>query len=126
MPTQRAVYRFFRSLGDVAIDTLYLSLADYLAARGPQIEREEWQSYTKVIRHALETGLHQEETVSSPRLVDGHEVMDALGLKPGPMLGKVLNVVEEAQATGEIGSRKEALALAREVASAGRIEGDYA
>ena len=43
MPTQRAVYRFFRSLGDVAIDTLYLSMADYLAARGPQIEREEWQ-----------------------------------------------------------------------------------
>ena len=126
MPTQRAVYRFFRSLGEVAIDTLYLSMADYLAARGPQIEREEWQSYTKVIRHALETGLHQEETVSSPRLVDGHEVMDALGLKPGPMLGKVLNVVDEAQATGEIGSRKEALALAREVASAGRIEGDYA
>ena len=81
----------------------------------------------RVIRHALETGLHQEEeAVSSPRLVDGHQVMDALGLKPGPMLGKVLNVVEEAQATGEIGSRKEALALAREVASAGRIEGDYA
>ena len=127
MPTQRAVYRFFRSLGDAAIDTLYLSLADYLAARGPKLEREEWRSYTKVIRHALETGLHQEEeAVSSPRLVDGHEVMNALGLKPGPMLGKVLNVVEEAQATGEIGSRKEALALAREVASAGRIEGDYA
>ena len=121
MPTQRAVYRFFRSLGDQAIDTLYLSLADYLAARGPQIEREEWKDYTKVIRHALETGLHQEEEVSSPRLVDGHEVMDALGLKTeGPMLGKVLNVVEEAQATGEIGSRKEALALAREVALAGR------
>ena len=126
MPTQRAVYRFFRSLCDAAIDTLYLSLADYLAARGPQIEREEWKDYTKVIRHALETGLHQEEEVSSPRLVDGHEVMDALGLKQGPMLGKVLNVVEEAQATGEIGSRKEALALAREVALAGRIEGDYA
>ena len=70
--------------------------------------------------------MHQEEEVSSPRLVDGNEVMDALGLKPGPMLGKVLNVVEEAQATGEIGSRKEALALAREVALAGRIEGDYA
>ena len=127
MPTQRAVYRFFRSLGDTAIDTLYLSLADYLAARGPEIEREEWKIYTKVIRHALETGLHQqEEEVSSPRLVDGYEVMDAVGLKPGPILGKVLNVVEEAQATGEIASRKEALALAREVASAGRIEGDYA
>ena len=126
IPTQRAVYRFFRSLGDTAIDTLYLSMADYLAARGPEIEQEEWKIYTKVIRHALETGLHQEETVSSPRLVDGHEVMDALGLKPGPILGKVLNMVEEAQATGEIASRKEALALAREVASAGRIEGNYA
>ena len=36
MPTARAVYRYFRDLGDAAIDTLYLNLADYLAARGPQ------------------------------------------------------------------------------------------
>ena len=32
MPTSRAVYRYFRDVGNVATDTLYLSLADHLAA----------------------------------------------------------------------------------------------
>ena len=31
MPSKRAIYRYFRDLDDVAIDTLYLCLADYLA-----------------------------------------------------------------------------------------------
>ena len=88
MPTQRAVYRFFRSLGDTAIDTLYLSLADYLAARGPEIEREEWKSYTKVIRHALETGLHQEEEVSSTQFGERIRGDGCAGTKTGTNAGK--------------------------------------
>ena len=33
VPTQRAIHRFFRELDGVAIDTLYLSQADFLAAK---------------------------------------------------------------------------------------------
>ena len=36
-PTNRAIHRYFRDVGDVAIDTLYLSLADYLGAKGPDV-----------------------------------------------------------------------------------------
>ena len=35
LPTARAIYRYYRDLKDVAVDTLYLCMADYLAARGP-------------------------------------------------------------------------------------------
>ena len=37
LPTPRAIYRYYRDLEDVAIDTLYLAMADYLAAKGPEI-----------------------------------------------------------------------------------------
>jgi hypothetical protein len=38
--------------------------------------------------------------------------MAALALSPGPEVGRLLEAVREAQATGEVTSREEALALA--------------
>jgi hypothetical protein len=45
-------------------------------------------------------------------LVNGNEVMDALNIPPGPLVGRLLEQLREAQATGEIVSRDDALALA--------------
>lgn len=122
LATPRAVYRYFRSAGDVAIDTLYLNLADYLAARGPLLEREEWAAYTAKVRHILETGLVQEQTEPARPLVDGHDLMADLRLSPGPLIGRLLEAIREARATGEVTTREEALVLARDVlaASAGK------
>jgi predicted RecA/RadA family phage recombinase len=46
------------------------------------------------------------------RDLSGHDVMEALGIGPGPMVGRALAAVAEAQAAGEIASREEALELA--------------
>ena len=51
LPTGKAVFRYFRDLGDAAIDTLYLNMADYLAARGPKLSRREWSKYCLIIGH---------------------------------------------------------------------------
>ena len=42
-PDPASVYRFHRDLGDAALDTVYLNLADYLAARGPDLDEEDWR-----------------------------------------------------------------------------------
>lgn len=47
-----------------------------------------------------------------PRLVDGDDLMQALGLKPGKHMAELLALVEEAQALGEIATRDAAIALA--------------
>ena len=113
MATPRAVYRYFRSAGEVAIDTLYLNLADYLAARGPLLERAEWTAYAAQVRHTLDSGLHQEEEASPAlRLVDGRDLMASLNLTPGPLVGRLLEAIQEAQSTGEVTTKEEALALA--------------
>ncbi|MFH1141163.1 MAG: HD domain-containing protein [Chloroflexota bacterium] len=117
LATPKAVYRYFRSAGDVAIDTLYLNLADYLAARGPLLEREEWAAYTAKVRHIMVTGLAQEQPLQTPPLLDGHALMGYFHLLPGPLVGRLLEVVREAQATGEVATREQALALAQQTIS---------
>ena len=49
------------------------------------------------------------------RILNGNEVMAALGIDPGPEVGRLLAALEEAQASGEIANRKEALAFARKL-----------
>jgi hypothetical protein len=46
-------------------------------------------------------------------LIDGHDIMDAFDLAPGPLIGKLLAMVNEAHASGELNTREEALALVR-------------
>lgn len=51
-------------------------------------------------------------------LVLGRDVL-ALGVEPGPEVGRILGAVREAQLDGRVGSREEALGLARELAGRG-------
>ena len=110
-PTRRAVYRFFRDAGEAAVDTLFLSFADYMAARGPLMGLEEWRGYAGKIRGILESGRGSETEVKPSRLIDGHEVMREYNLEPGSRIGALLEAVRESQAAGEVSSREEALAL---------------
>ena len=112
LPTQRAIYRYFRDVKDVAIDTLYLCQADYLAAKGPNLDPEAWASHARMITHVIQVGLHPVVSGKSPQLIDGNELMKHFNIGPGPVIGHMLDRVEEARAAGEIATREEALALA--------------
>ena len=113
LPSGRAVFRYYRDLGDAAVDTLYLSLADHLAARGPGIEMEEWDRQCRVVSHILEEGRERGAPEAMPRLLNGHDLMAVFSLSPGPRIGILLNVVQEAQANGDIDTREEAVELVR-------------
>ena len=112
-PSRRALFRYFRDCGDAAIDVLFLSLADHLATVGPRLEWSGWRGHVAVVKYIL-TQRFADETLTAPaRLLTGHDLMEALGLSPGPLVGELLAAVEEAQGAGDIRSREEALALAR-------------
>ncbi len=55
------------------------------------------------------------EEVRPPRLVDGND-LKSLGFNPGPLFGKILTAIEEAQLDGRVKTREEALALMAEMA----------
>ena len=111
-PTDRAIYRYYRDTGEVAIDTLYLAMADYLGAKGPELSHPEWLEHAKMISHILETGTREPVAASTTRLLNGHDLMSRLQLQPGPHIGTLLQTIEEARAAGEIETAEQALELA--------------
>ncbi|MDP2673996.1 MAG: HD domain-containing protein [Dehalococcoidia bacterium] len=112
-PTRRALYRYFRDCGDAAIATLFLSLADHLGTVGPRVSPSGWRQHVALVNYILTKRFQEEETISPPKLLAGDELMAELELSPGPMIGRLIETLREAQAAGEISTREEALALAR-------------
>lgn len=119
-PSRRAIYRYFRDTGNAGIDILYLSLADHLATRGPGLIPANWHQHTDVVRCILEEHFKQEQITRPPKLVDGNDLMNVLGLKPGPRLGQLLEIVREAQAVGELTTREQALDYIHNVITEGK------
>jgi len=117
-PTQRAIYRYFRDTDDVGIDILFLALADYLASRGPLASMEEWKKHCQLINYILAEHEKQQAKISPVKLIDGHDIMNNFDLPPGPLIGKLLAMVNEAYASGELSTRERALALVRRELSA--------
>jgi tRNA nucleotidyltransferase/poly(A) polymerase len=113
-PSRRAMHRFFRAAGDSGIDVCLLSLADVLATWGPQFRQDGWARHTEVVAALLKSRYEDYEQVVRPApLVTGRELMNHLGLKEGPLVGRLLEAILEAQAEGEVTDRAAALELAR-------------
>jgi len=109
LPSHRAIYRYFRDTEEAGIDILFLSLADHLATRGPQLNMAQWLEHTKIVNYVLTQRFEQEALVVPPKLVDGHDLINIFGMSPGPKIGEFLEQVREAQASGELATREEAL-----------------
>ena len=124
LATARAVYRYFRDLGDVAIDTLFLWMADHLAAKGPELDTDAWSVHARMVAHILELGAQPEVTAQKERLVTGLDLMERFQLVPGPLIGNLLAQIEEAQAVGELATRDDAFVLASKVLEKDGISND--
>lgn len=108
LPTRRAIFRYYREVGDAAISTLYLNMADYLAARGPLLEHDEWREHCELMAYILNATF---ESSQAPRLISGVDVMNEFAVGSGPLIGKVLDAVNEAQAAGEVETKDAAMRL---------------
>jgi poly(A) polymerase len=113
LPTRRAIYRYFRDTGEAGIDILFLSLADHLATRGPHLDLAEWRKHAQMVEYVLSQRFQEESVVVPPKLIDGHDLINIFNLSPGPKIGRLLEAVREAQASGELATREEALAYIR-------------
>jgi len=113
--TARAVARLFRDMGDAGPDLLLHELADHLAAQGPNSSPAGWDAHLAFVE-ALLTSYYSLPPERRVPLLDGRDLMAALGLAPGPLVGALLREIAEAQAAGELSTREEAIALARGLA----------
>lgn len=114
LPSRRNVYRYYRSAKDFGVDTCFLSLADSLSRTDTLPEQEAWTAVLDKISVYLEGWFDKRETwVQPPRLISGDDIMRHFSLEPGKIIGDVLDKLQEAQASGEISTREEALELAK-------------
>jgi tRNA nucleotidyltransferase/poly(A) polymerase len=114
-PTRRAIYRFFRDMKGAGVDVCLISLADTLATYGTTLPQDLWARHLEVVRSLLSAWWETpEESVAPPRLVDGHELIRVFDLRPGPLIGELLEAIREAQATGVLLDRVSALEFARQ------------
>jgi poly(A) polymerase len=115
-PSRRAIYRFFRQLGPVGVDICLLSLADVLSIYGVSPPQPAWEKHLDVVRMLLEAWWEYPlEKVIPPPLINGTDLIEQFKLKPGPLIGDILEAVQEAQATGQVEDRKQAFSLAEKL-----------
>jgi len=108
--TRRARYRFFRDLGDDARDLVLLALADASGVRGDDPFAVWTGPGGAVLRSLMAGRADAVDAAATPPLLDGRDVMAALGIGPGPEVGRVLAALREDQALGRVTTRAEALA----------------
>jgi poly(A) polymerase len=112
-PTERALYRYWRDLEGVAADIVFLSLADFLAARGPELDIRSWTKFARTAGVILTAGFVTPSASKPFLLLDGNEIMGEFGLRPGPAVGRLLAALREAETQGEVQDRTQALEFLR-------------
>ena len=115
MPSNRAVYRYYRDTEQAGLDILFLNLADHLATRGPDLDITNWQEHIELVKYLLEKYFEKENVINPPKIVDGYDIIKLFGLSPGPRIGELLDAVKEAQASGEVTDREQALAYLKKI-----------
>lgn len=114
-PSRKAIYRYFRDSGGAGIDLILLALADVRGTRGNELTQASWAANLDIARILLENYWERPaEVVNPPRLLDGNDLMKELQIKPGRVIGQLIESIRENQAAGKIVDREEALAFARE------------
>lgn len=110
--TERALYRFFRDVGNDIPLLLMLAMADLYATVGPKITEKDLDVGEKLILFLFNEYKKYEnreiEKAKKPKLLDGNEIMKITGLKPSKELGDIIKELDEAIAVGEIKTKEDA------------------
>jgi len=105
--TRRALARYRRDVSPWVFESVVVSLCDRLATRG------EKTSLTSVARHyrLARSVWSSVSKAPVPQLLSGDDVMELLGLEPGPAVGQALDALEEEVEAGEVTDAREARAF---------------
>ena len=107
---EKVMMRYVRKSEDNAIDNILIAKADRLSALGPEITEEIVNENISSLNKLLEFYLDAKETLQPlPKLLDGNEVMQILNIKPSPHLGEVIEALQEAQISGDILTKDDAI-----------------
>ena len=116
--TLRGCLRLIKTVDEELPGLFMLAMADSLAGKGEgrpdKIEQENAELFSRLYQ------IWQERVIpirKDPPLITGKDLLEKLGLPPGPLFRTILDLVEEARMEGRLTSRDQALKLAGEIAA---------
>ena len=109
MPDRKSLYHFYKKAEDTGAAIAIHLLADTFATYDDALSESVWEKTLAVCKAVLSAWFHQRDTVIAPALLlNGNDLQNAYGLKPGKQIGDLLAALEEAQASGEVSTLDEA------------------
>ena len=108
----KIMMRYVRKMEDNVIDNITLAKADRLSAQGEAVTKEMTENNINGLNKLLNFYLEVKPSLKPlPKLIDGEEIMQILGIKQSPVLGKIINELHEAQLNQEVNNKEEAIAF---------------
>lgn len=108
----RSIYRFFGKTEQVGLELILLGLADMRGTYEHTLSSERWRSALDVAETLIDTYVNRYYEVVEPKmLLSGNDLIEILGMEPGPEIGKVLDFLREEQAAKGLNDRNIALKL---------------
>lgn len=106
----KAMTRYLRKLEEDVIDNIILAKADRLSARGKVITTETVKNNLKNLDRLMDFYFDSLEMLTPlPILLDGNDIMKILNIKPSRRLGELIKALREAQLSGDITTKDEAV-----------------
>ena len=112
-PSPKAILRFFLNTKKYAADVLLIAMADSLASCGPAVPHGWHKRFMGFCADLLHRTFYDPNSLIPEPLLNGEEIMKLLGLEEGPIIGKLLRAIQEAQVEGRVQSKEDALEFAK-------------
>jgi poly(A) polymerase len=110
MPKQRLMARFFLACGDLVPDIVLHAVADSRAKKADaDRHHRQFAAFADSLLHEYFSAFIVNN--EAPRLISGHDLIQAFKLDPSPLFSNILKQVEEARIAGEVNSKADALKL---------------
>ena len=113
--SEKVMMRYIRKMGENVVDNIILAKADRLSARGIEITEDVINTNLSGLQKLLDFYLYKKDSLKPlPKLIDGTEIMELLGIKQSPFLGEIINSLKEAQLNGDINTKEGAIKFVKE------------
>lgn len=115
---EKAYMRFYRKMGENVTDIIILAMADRLSAQGVQVTKEMTENNINMLTKLLKDYQEIKKDIKPlPKLLDGRDIMEILQIKQGPKIGEVISALKEAQMSGGVNTKEEAVDFVKNIKS---------